>query len=349
MQNNYYRMKRYYLLLVAAVLFVSACSQTETQQQDAEDLAVKVKVQDVKIKKVDQTIEFTGNILPMKQNYISSAAAQRIEKIYVEVGTEVKEGDVLVEMEDLNYNQAKIQLENLRIDLARTEALYNAGGISRQQYDQLKTQVLVAEESLANLAKNTKLISPVSGIVTQKNFEEGDVAGGQPILVVMQMEPVKILINISEEFYPDVHKGTPVSILLDIYPDQVFEGRVMLVHPTIDAATRSFVAEVRINNPSLKLRPGMFARAVVSFGEKDRVIIPDRSVIKQVGTNNKYVYVLRGDVVEYVQVQLGRRIGDIYEVMSGVQPGDKVVVAGHTALENGAKVKVEESGIDLSM
>ncbi len=342
-------MKRYYLLLVAAVIFVSACSPAETEQQEAKDTAVAVKVQDVENRMLDQTIEFTGNILPMTQNFISSAAAQRIEKIYAEVGTRVKKGDLLVEMEDLNYNQAKIQLENLRIDLARTEALYNAGGISRQQYDQLKTQVLVAEESLSNLAKNTRLISPVSGIVTQKNFEEGDVAGGQPILMVMQMQPVKILINISEEFFPDVHKGTPVSILLDIYPDQVFKGSVMLVHPTIDAATRSFVAEVRIDNPSLKLRPGMFARAVVSFGEKERTIIPDRAVIKQVGTNNKYVYLLRGDVVEYVKVELGRRVGDIYEVISGVQPGDKVVVAGRTALENGSRVKVTESGPDLSL
>lgn len=341
-------MKKLLSLIVTGALLATACSQGEAEgQEDALNIP-SVKVETLGERMVDQTIEFTGNIEPLVKNNISSAAAQRIDKIHAEVGTRVKKGQLLVEMEDVNYMQARIQLENLKVDLARTEALYKAGGISEQQYQQLKTQVNISEESIANLAKNTKLLSPIDGIVTHKNFDNGDIAAGQPILVVMQIQPVKILVNISEEFFPQVRIGTPATIRLDIYPDKSFSGNVMLIHPTIDAATRSFQAELRIENPSLLIRPGMFARAIVDFGSKERLVVPDVAVIKQPGTNDRYVYVLEGDKVFYRKVELGRRVGDIYEVAGGIALGDRVVVAGHTGLMDNIQVQVVTGGPDLS-
>ncbi|MEA4868417.1 MAG: efflux RND transporter periplasmic adaptor subunit [Rikenellaceae bacterium] len=340
-------MKKLLSLIVTSALLVTACNQGESEAQEGALKIPSVKVETLGERMVDQTIEFTGNIEPLVKNNISSAAAQRIDKIHAEVGTRVKKGQLLVEMEDVNYVQARIQLENLKADLARTEALYKAGGISEQQYQQLKTQVNVSEESIANLAKNTKLLSPIDGIVTHKNFDNGDIAAGQPILVVMQMQPVKILINISEEFFPQVKIGTPATIRLDIYPDKSFAGKVMLIHPTIDATTRSFQAELRIENPSLLIRPGMFARAIVDFGSKERLVVPDVAVIKQPGTNDRYVYVLEGDKVFYRKVELGRRVGDIYEVVGGIALGDRVVVAGHTGLMDNVQVRVVTGGPDL--
>lgn len=343
-------MRKFLSLIVTGLLFIPACTQTETGNiENSEDKTVSVKVETIKKEFVDQKIEFTGNIEPLIKNNISSSAAQRIEKIYVEVGSKVKKGQLLVAMENINYTQARIQLENLKVDLSRTEALFKAGGISKQQYDQILTQVKVSEESIVNLDNNTKLLSPIDGIVTQKNFDNGDLATGQPILVVMQMQPVKILINISEEFFPTVKMGTPVKIKLDIYQEKEFPGKVMLIHPVVDATTRSFVAEVRIDNPSLLLRPGMFARANVDFGSREKVVVPDRAVIKQSGTNDKYVYVINGDKVTYTKVELGRRINSIYEVISGIEAGQQVVVAGHTSLMDNTKIKISNSELDLTL
>ncbi|HBG25452.1 MAG: hypothetical protein A2X17_07350 [Bacteroidetes bacterium GWF2_41_61] len=339
-------MKKFASLILLGTLALAACSGEAATENTQKEFPVKVAT--IEKATVRQDFEFTGNIEPLVKNFISSAAAQRIEKIYVEIGSRVKKGQLLVEMENLNYAQAKIQIENLKLDLSRIEALYRAGGVAEQQYDQLKTQVSISEKSLANLDKNTKLLSPIDGIVVQKNFFDGDLATGQPILVVMQMQPVKILISISEEFFPQVKVGTPAEISLDIYPDKKFNGKVMLIHPTVDATTRTFVAEVRIDNPSLLIRPGMFARAKVNFGEKERVVVPDKAVIKQSGTNDKYVYTLDGDVVTYTKIELGRRIGSIYEVISGIEAGDKVVVAGQSALSDKITVKVTESGLDLT-
>lgn len=339
-------MKKALSLLIFSVLVLASCTGGQEQKEQKEKV-FPVKVAEVGKASVAQVIEFTGNIQPMYRNYISSSAAQRVEKIYVEVGSRVKKGQLLVQMESINYAQARIQLENLKLDLSRVEALYNAGGIPAQQYDQMKTQVKIAEESIANLDRNTKLLSPVDGIVVQRNFDDGDVATGQPILVVMQMQPVKILINISEEFFPQVKVGTPVEITLDIYPGRSFKGRVMLIHPVIDAATRSFVAEVRIENPSLEIRPGMFARAKVDFGTKERMVVSDRAVIKQQGTNDRYVFVLDGDIAVYTKVEVGKRVGNIYEILGGLEPGQKIIVAGNTALIDGSKVEVSQSDFEI--
>jgi len=328
-----------------------ACSsdkQKDASGGTSEVAAVEVKVAQVSKQMVPQQVEFTGNIEPYVKNNISSGSSQRVEKIMVEVGSKVRKGQLLVQMESLNYSQAKIQLENLKVDLARIEELYKAGGIAEQQYDQIKTQVGVAEQSIRNLDKNTKLLSPIDGVVTQRNYDNGDMVAGLPILVVMQIQPVKILVNISEEYFPQVRIGTPVQVTLDVYQNKGYSGKVSLIYPTIDPTTRSFQVQVSIPNPKSEIRPGMFARARVDFGTKERVVVPDKAVIKQIGTNDKYVYLLDGDVVSYTKVDVGKRVGSIYEIKSGVEVGQKVVVAGVSRLVDQARVKVVDAGLDLS-
>lgn len=336
-----------YLIAALAIMFTASC--TPKSEETNKTSVAKVKIVAASKQMVDQIIDFTGNIEPFAKNSISSSSAQRIEKIYVEVGAKVAKGQLLVKMENPAYIQAKIQTESLKVDLQRIEALYKAGGTSKQQYDQIKTQFDVALESLSNLEKNTSLVSPVNGVVTQRNFDNGDLSMGQPILVVMQLQPVKILVNISEEFYPQTKVGTGVDVMLDIYAGKVFPGKVSLIYPTIDPVTRTFTVQVSIPNGDLKLRPGMFARATVKFGAKERVVVPDKAVVKQSGTNDKFVYILDGDSVNYTKVILGRRVGDIYEVISGVEQGQKVVVAGQSKLVDKAKVEVVTSGVDLSL
>ncbi len=341
-------MRRDFFKLMVMALLVTACSGGAKTEVEQEESLRSVKVTTLETQIVEQRVQFTGNIEPLAKNAISSAAAQRIEKVYVEVGDRVTKGQLLVKMEDINYTQTLIQLQNLRRDLARVEALYESGGASEQQYQQLKTQVDVLEESIVNIEQNTKLLSPINGVVTHRNFDGGDLAVGQPILVVMQISPVKILVSISEEFFPKVKIGTPVDIELDIYPESKFTGRVMLIHPTIDPFTRSFIAEVRIDNPGSKLRPGMYARSILKLGEAERVVIPDMAVIKRPGTNERYTFVLNGDRVEERVIQLGSRDGEYYEVLEGLDAGEQVVYAGHSYLLDNTKVKVVDGGVDLT-
>jgi RND family efflux transporter MFP subunit len=303
---------------------------------------VQVKVAAAEQQNVEQVAEFSGTVAANVRNSISSAGATRIDKILVEVGDRVGRGQTLVEMEPTNYLQASAQLQNLKVEYSRAEALYKSGGISKQQLDQLKTQLDVAETSAKNLYENTKLVSPVSGVITARNFDNGDVVGGSPILVVEQLNPLKIRINVSEEYFSRVKVGMRVDIALEVYPNQQFRGNVSLIYPTIDAATRTFTVEVAIPNEQMLMRPGMFARVTLNLGAMPHTVLPDIAVQKQQGTNDRYVFVIENGVAHRKVVQLGRRLGDKMEILKGVAAGEQVAIAGFTRLIDEMEVEVVE-------
>lgn len=303
---------------------------------------VQVKVAAAELQNVEQVAEFSGTVTANVRNSIASAGATRIDKILVEVGDRVSKGQALVEMEPTNYLQASAQLQNLKVEYSRAEALYKSGGISQQQLDQLKTQLDVAETSTKNLYDNTKLVSPVSGVITARNFDNGDVVGGSPILVVEQLNPLKIRINVSEEYFSRVKVGMKVDIAIEVYPDKQFRGNVSLIYPTVDAATRTFTVEVAIPNEQMLVRPGMFARVTLNLGAMPHTVLPDIAVQKQQGTNDRYVFVIENGVAHRKVVQLGRRLGDKMEILRGVAAGEQVAIAGITRLIDQMEVEVVE-------
>ncbi len=335
---------KFFLPLMAVVLLGTSCGSDKSANakvSTTEEAAVQVKTDAVVKKSVDQTFEYTGNIESFVKNMISSQSAMRIDKISVEVGDAVRKGQVLVTMEPTTYIQAKAQLENLKVEYERVKSLYETGGASKQQLDQMKVQLDVSTENVATLERNTRLLSPIDGVVTARFFDNGDVTGGQPILQVQQINPLKIKINVSEEFYPQLKIGMNAKINLDVYPGQDFSGKIDLIYPTVDALTHTITTEIKLDNTAKKVRPGMFARVTLSFGAKDRLVVSDKAIVKQVGTNDRYVYVVNQDqTVSYKKVQLGERRGNIYEVLSGVNEKDEIVIAGMSKLADGAKVTV---------
>ena len=331
------------LVLLALLVGCNGGKSTEKSSTETSTTVVEVKAEKVQEQPVDQIQEYTGNIVSHTKNMIGSQSAMRIEKIYVEVGDHVKAGQLLVKMEETNYLQSKLQVENLKTDYDRVKSLYETGGVSKQQLDQLKTQLDVAKETFANLEKNTKLLSPISGVVTRRMFDNGDMTGGQPILEIQQLSPVKIAINVQEQYFSMVKNNMSATIKLDIYPDEEFTGKVNLVYPTIDAVSHTFQTEIVYANAGLKMRPGMFARVVLNFGKMNRIIISDKSIVKQSGTDDRYVYVVTDDnTVEYRKITLGQRLDNVYEVLSGLSEGEQVVTAGISRLVNGTKVTVVE-------
>ena len=302
-----------------------------------------MKTETVHAQAVDQLSEFTATVEANVKNNIAPQTPFRIRKIYAEIGDHVKAGQTLAEMDASNLKQAKIQLDNQEAEFKRIDELYKVGGASKSAWDAQKTTVEVARESYANLVENTRLISPISGIVTARNYDSGDMySGGTPIYTVEQISPVKLLINVSESFFTQVKKGNEVDVRLDVYGDEVFKGKVSLVYPTIDATTRTFPVEIRLLNNDERVRPGMFARVTLNFGTKQHVVIPDRAIVKQAGSGDRYVYVYQNGQVSYQKVELGRLIGNTYEVISGVADGNEVVITGQSRLNNGMEVEIDK-------
>ncbi len=330
------------MFVVAAVAMVSCAGKKEVKQEEVVVELPKVEVQQVENRDVVQQAVFTGTVEAQVVNNIAPQQPLRIKKIRYDVGDHVKKGDVLVLLDTSSLVQAKAQLDNAKKEYERTNELYEFGGASKSEWDARRLQYEVAETAFNNLVENTTLISPISGIVTARNYDNGDMYAGQPVLVIEQIRPVKIMINVSEPFFGKVKKGMPVSITLDAYGDEVFKGKIARIYPTIDQATHTFQIEITIPNGNERVRPGMFARVTLAYGKKKNVVIPDRAVQKLMGSGDRYVFVYNpaDSTVRYSKVELGRRLDTEFEVYSGVKSGEMVVTKGHMGITNGSKVEV---------
>ena len=227
--------------------------------------------------------------------------------------------------------------------------VYEAGGVSQSQIDELETSVSVMEENIANLERNIELRSPIDGVITGRYNEPGDLFtmggnadGGVGVLQVMQINRLKAIVALSEQYYPQVYKGMKVAVMADVYPDKVFEGEVNIVYPAINANTHTFNVEVLVPNGKEILRPGMFARTEFNMGNRSSLVVPDVAVQKQMGVNDRYVYVIKDGVAERKVVSLGRQVGDKVEVLSGLAEGEQVAITALSKLKDGAQVEVVE-------
>lgn len=298
--------------LVALLLTVVMGSCTGGKDKAATEHVVekpKVKVADVKARPVDQIQEYTATVEAEAKNNIAPSSPVRIDQIFVEVGDRVSKGQKLVQMDAANLKQTKLQLDNQEIEFNRMDELYKVGGASKSEWDASKMQLDVQRTAYKNLLENTSLVSPINGVVTARNYDNGDMySGGNPVLVVEQITPVKLMINVSESYFTQVKKGAPVDVKLDVYGDEIFKGTINLIYPTIDAATRTFPIEIKLDNRDQRVRPGMFARATLNFGTADNVVVPDLAIVKQAGSGDRYVYVYKDGKVSYNKVELGRRV-----------------------------------------
>ena len=278
--------------------------------------------------------------------------------------------DAALASQEASLKSEEINLARQKKDLDRAKELVRIGGGTQQTVDQLqaaydaaqealkarkraleasrtslnasRTSLGASQRSMQTVQENTILRSPISGVVTARNYDAGDLPGG-PILTIQQMNPLKVVVNVNEEEFPKVRIGMPVSITFDAVPGETFNGSVYTINPEIDQATRTFKVEVTISNGAGKVSAGMFARVKFNYGMVNHIVVPDRAVVKMQGAGTRYVFVYNPNgTVRYVEVKLGQRLGDRYEILSGLSSGDRVVIAGQSRLTDGTKVQLQE-------
>ena len=306
------------------------------------DAVTNVEIAEAVYADVPQTEIYSTSVQAYVINNVVPQSGSRIKKINVEIGDFVSKGQVLAEMDQASLEQMRMRLENDSVELDRLKELYEGGGLSKSDYEAAQLAYNVSKSQYDNLMENTILRSPITGVITARNYDVGDMyAMSSPIFIVQQITPVKLLVAMSETDYTKVKKGDEVEITADALPGRTFVGKVGRIYPVIDAATHTFTAEVIVANSDRALRPGMYARATVSFGVNHSIVIPDAAVVKQQGSGQKSVFVLQDDntvIAKYIT--LGRHFGSECEVLSGLDEGDKIVVKGHTSLRNGDEVNV---------
>ncbi len=326
-----------------AIAVLSSCGAKKQQKETevVETKTIATKVATVESAEISLDEIFTSEILPYKEvNIMPAASGVRIDKILVDVGDVVRAGQLVATLDPTQYNQQMTMVNNLQVDYDRLKSVYEAGGISKQALDQSKMNLDVQKEVADNLKKNINVLSPISGVITARNTEAGNLYTSQPIFTVMQISTLKVKAQISEMFFPNVKNGMPVDVTVGVYPDEVFEGKVSLISPAINAATRTFEVEVTLPNASNKLRPGMYARTNFTMGTKSGIMIPDVAVLKQMGTDERYVYVVENGVAKRRRVDVGRLVGAQYDILSGLNIGEKVVITAFSRIDDGTKVSL---------
>ena len=333
-------MKKVSVLVLCALAIVTGCKMKPMMdEQPREEL---VEVATLQPSTVERVLSLSTTLEGFQKMDIAPSVTGRIEHIYTEVGTRVATGSNLVRMDQNQYNTTKLTYTNMQQELARMEALVATGAISQQTYDQTKLSFDQTSESLRFLEENTYVKAKFPGVISAKNYEDGELYSGQAILTLTQINVLKALVNIPESYYPLVHKGMNVDVLCDIYPGETFPAAIDIVYPTIDPSSHTFQVRVRIPNSSERLRPGMYAYTKLALGKDEALVIPYQSVQKLTGSNERYVYVNDNGVARRVFVKLGDRYDDKIEISSDdLNPGDEIVVTGAEKLVDGVTLKIE--------
>ena len=332
------------VLAVLAVISAYGCSSKDSVGSVSgvvtEELP-QVEIDVAHVQDVSQSNNYTANVEADNTNNISPATYNRIKDIKVDVGDRVRRGQVLVTLDSSNADQLKINLDQIKREYDRAVQLLEIGAGTQQSVDQLKAQYDAAKTQYDNVVENTVLVSPINGIVTARNYDPGDMTATLPELTVGQLAPVvKVMINVTESDLSRIKAGMPVEISFDAFEGELFPAKISRVYPTVDPATRTFQTEIQISNGNERILPGMFARVNIDLGSKQNVVVPDRAVVKQSGSGNKYVYVYHNGTVSYNKVELGRRLGDSYELLSGIADGDTVVISGQSRLADGVRAEI---------
>lgn len=334
-------MKKIVFLLLTALTIV-ACgkskeSKTDATQQEREEI---VTLATLHPRDIQREITISSNLLGYETVNIAPSLTGKIEHIYVEVGDRVNSGDSLVRMDQQQYRTAKLTLGNLQTEMYRMEGLIQSGSVSQQQYDQIKLSLDQCKENLSFLTTNTFVRAPFAGVISGKNYEDGELYGGQPIAVLTQVDKLKTLVAIPETYVPLIKAGMQLTLHSEVYPEREFPATIEVVYPTLDPQSHTFQAKVVVPNTAGLLRPGMYVTTTIGLGTDQAIMAPYSTVLKLIGANDRYVFINNNGFAKRVNVEMGQRFGDDVEIIAPeIVDGVELVVEGESRLIDGVKLK----------
>ena len=331
-------MKKLLFYSLAALALVSCGKTTE---QTEEERVEQVRTMVLQPREIERVINVSTNLQGYVTLNVAPSLTGRIEHIFVEVGDKVEQGQSLVTMDQTQYKTTKISFANLGVEKNRVEQLLKSGSATQQQMDQLTAQYNSTQEQLDFLETNTYFKAPFAGVITAKNYEDGELYGGQPIMVLAQIDKLKALVAIPETYFPQFKEGMKLTLATDIYPDQVFPATVEVVYPSIDASSHTFQVKVVIPNGKNLLRPGMYVMTTIGLGKANAIVAPYQAVEKLVGANDRYIFLNENGRAKRVAVELGQRFDQEIELISPeIVPGVEMVTVGQHKLVDGVKINV---------
>jgi len=334
-------MKKLFIYAMAVTALMACSKETKTTEQ--EERVEQVRTEVLHARQIEREISVSTNLQGYVTQNVAPSLTGKIEHIYCEVGDKKSKGQDLVRMDQTQYKTTKISLGNLEIEKNRVEQLLKSGSATQQQYDQIVAQYNSTKEQLEFLQTNTYVKAPFNGVISAKNYEDGELYSGQPILVLTQIDKLKALVAIPEKYFPRFKEGMKLSLTSEIYPGQVFPATVEVVYPTIDASSHTFQVKIVIPNGKSLLRPGMYVTTTIGLGKTSAIVAPYQAVEKLVGANDRYVFINENGRAKRVAVELGQRFDQEIEIISPeIHDGVEMVTVGQHKLVDGVKINVVE-------
>ena len=329
-------------ILAAALLIMVGCGKQQEATTSGSGEGERVEVVELTTlhpREIQREITVSSNLQGYETVNIAPSLTGKIEHIYVEVGDKVRKGDSLVRMDQQQYKTTAFTIANLEREMQRMEGLIQTGSVSQQQYDQMKLSLDQTKESYKFMRTNTYVQAPFTGVISAKNYEDGELYGGQPIVVLTQVNKLKTLVAIPESYIPQVKAGMRLSLRTEVYPDREFPATIEVVYPTVDAASHTFQVKVVVNNEQGLLRPGMYVNATLGLGKATVITAPYQAVLKLIGANDRYVFINNNGYAQRVSVEMGQRFGDEVEISAPeIVEGVELVTKGEARLVDGVKI-----------
>jgi len=343
---------KYTVLIITLALLVSACTDEDAGESQEKSKSVPVMTAIASGESYRGELTFSGTVFAMREANLGSSMPGKVERFHYPRGSHVSKGDTLVSLSSEMLTQAKIEHQALQKDFQRIKRLYEKNSVSEMEYDHLKAKLDASRVKTRMLRKNTSVVAPFSGIIAEYLLEEGEnffftlnvdpgYSNTSGILRLMQINPVKVEIQVNEKQLDKMQEGQKVRIIPDAFPDKSYTGVVHFIKPMLSTMTRATTVEIKVPNPGNRLKPGMYVRCIVDAGQRGGIFVPMDAVFRQSGTPEEYVWLVKKDSVIRQQI---RRIGTRGEriIVDSVADGDTVVVKGKSKLENGCKIKITQ-------
>ncbi|VEF39813.1 efflux RND transporter periplasmic adaptor subunit [Bordetella bronchiseptica] len=337
-------------LYVPRWLSNSGAPVTPLAQPGVTPAAVRVETAKVVETPFARGIAAVGSLRSDESVVLRPEVAGRIQHIDFKEGEAVRAGQTLVRLDDsvprAELDQARANLALAQSQFRRAQDLQGRGFVSQQARDEaassLKVQQAAAALAQARLDKMT-IRAPFAGIVGLRDVSVGDyVNQGQDLAPLEAIDPLKVDFRVPEMYFSKVGVGQMLSVRLDALPGEQRQGVVYAVSPLVDAGGRSILLRATVANPDSVLRPGMFARVQLLFGQEKALAVPEAALSPSGQT--QYVFRVRDGVAQRVEVTVGERREGRVELLTGVGAGDEVVVAGLQRLTDGAPVTIIANG-----
>ncbi|HXG49153.1 MAG TPA: efflux RND transporter periplasmic adaptor subunit [Methylomirabilota bacterium] len=310
--------------------------------------AVQAVVIEARRQPVSETLSLVGSIAANEMVELKSEAEGMVEEILFQEGQPVKQGDLLVKLDESKFAAAVAEAEaNFKLSqvtFERSKELFREQLISQQEFDQAAAQFQANQAGLElkrRQWKDTRIHAPFAGIVGARQVSPGQVISKNTTLTwLVNLDPVKVEVNVPERYLGQVAIGQTIEFSVAAFPQEKFKGEVYFISPQLDPATRTALVKARIPNPAHKLKGGMFAGLDLTLQLRESAIVVPEPALMSNGDNVTVFVVDDQSLAQIRPVKVGVRLAGKAEVLSGLQPGEKVVVEGVQKLYPGAAVKL---------